>query len=84
LELETFSSKVRVAEVKLVVATEENDVHNEGKIPNSSVISKGMVDQILGVDHQVESISEEETKAFMPKRRSFWCLKRCLKKMSYC
>jgi hypothetical protein len=43
-----------------------------------------MVDQTLGLDHQIASISEEETKAFVPKKKDFGGLRKYMKKVRTC
>jgi hypothetical protein len=83
LELEDFPSKVRIGEEKQGVATEEREVHYEAKNPNQNIIKKNVADQILGVNHQVVSGSEEERRAFVPRKRNFDGLKKLLKTMNY-
>jgi hypothetical protein len=80
-ELESFSSKVRIVEEKLRVAMEEFEDRRTD--PDQNKMMKKVADQILIVDHQVSSVSEEKTKAFVAKRKNFECLWKFLKRMHY-
>jgi hypothetical protein len=83
LEVEDFPLKVRIAEEKVGVATEEKSKSVETKIPDQNVMIKEIVARILGVDHQVEQGLEEEMRAFVPEKQNLDYVKNILKKMNY-
>jgi hypothetical protein len=67
LELESFSSKVRIVEQKLGVAMEEFEVDN-------NLQALGKIDiggPALCEENYNEAATVEETKAFVSKRKSF-------------
>jgi hypothetical protein len=76
LELESFSSKVRIVEQKLGVVMEEFEVDNN---------LRDEVNKVLGpaLNEDNEAAVEEETKAFLSNRKSFECLCSLLKRLYY-
>jgi hypothetical protein len=79
LELESFSSKVKTVEQKLGLAMEEFEVDENLQVHEENRL-KGPT---LCEENYVETAAEEETKAFVPKKRSFECLCSLLKKFYY-
>jgi hypothetical protein len=77
LELKSFSSKVKIVEQKLGVAMEESE--NDNDSPRSRKIE--VIGPVLCESSYVEA--EEETKAFVSKRKSFECLCSLLKRFYY-
>jgi hypothetical protein len=78
LELESFSSKARIVEQKLGVAMEEFEVdegvpvYKESKIKGPTLCEENCI-----------TAGEEETRAFVPKKRNYECLCSLLKRIYY-
>jgi hypothetical protein len=79
VELESFSSKVKIVEQKLGVATEEFEV--DKSLPQVEL--KRLKGPTLCEENYVDTAVEEETRAFVPKKRNFECLCSLLKKFYY-
>jgi hypothetical protein len=79
LELDSLSSKVRIVEQKLGVATEEFEIDNNLK-------AHGKIDMggpaLCEINYN-EAATKEETKGFVSKRKSFECLCSLLKRFYY-
>jgi hypothetical protein len=79
LELESFSSKVKIVEQKLGVAMEELEIDDSLPMYRKNEL-QGLT---LCEENYAEAAAAEESKAFESKRKSFECLCSLLKRFYY-